>query len=205
MVLLYPRMSLLARKTCGRFEMTVSSAAMSVVFLSLQRLARFTLAAFVVTFVLARIVVLLIMTHRMPDLFLWVGGTHVHHLNYGIFLLVIVGGWALFDRPENPRTLRWLATAYGVGLALTFDEFGMWLHLGGGYWQRASYDAIVVVGAALSLIAVAPSMRHWPWTSWVIAGFIVLLCVIGLKLMSDELNLWQPFLERIESLGPVGS
>ena len=84
-------------------------------------------------------------------------------------------------------------------------DVGMWLHLGGGYWQRASYDAIVVVGAALSLIAVAPSMRHWPWTSWVIAGFIVLLCVIGLKLMSDELNLWQPFLERIESLGPVGS
>jgi hypothetical protein len=28
-------------------------------------------------------------------------------------------------------------------MALTFDEFGMWLHLGGSYWQRASFDAVV--------------------------------------------------------------
>ena len=35
---------------------------------------------------------------------------------------------------------------YGVGLALTFDEFGLWFHLGGSYWQRASFDAVVVIG-----------------------------------------------------------
>jgi hypothetical protein len=44
-------------------------------------------------------------------------------------------------------------------MALTFDEFGMWLHLGGSYWQRASLDAIVVVAAALALIAYARSIR----------------------------------------------
>ena len=41
--------------------------------------------------------------------------------------------------------------AYGVAMALTFDEFGMWLHLGGSYWQRASVDAIIVVAAVLGL------------------------------------------------------
>jgi hypothetical protein len=44
-------------------------------------------------------------------------------------------------------------------MALTFDEFGMWLHLGGSYWQRASVDAIVVVAAALALIAYARTIR----------------------------------------------
>jgi hypothetical protein len=34
-------------------------------------------------------------------------------------------------------------------MALTFDEFGMWLHLGGSYWQRASIDASIVVAALL--------------------------------------------------------
>lgn len=102
-----------------------------------SRLARWTLAAFVLTFLLSRIFVLLIMTRRMPDLFLHVGQTHVHHLNYGIFLLVAVGGWLLFSPPAGHRRSA-AAVMYGIGLALTFDEFGMWLHLGGSYWQRAS-------------------------------------------------------------------
>src|ERR1700712_5139035 len=87
----------------------------------MQKLARFTLAAFVLTFLLSRIVVLLIMTRRMPDFFLFVGQTHVHHLNYGIFLLVLVGGWGVFHPPQEPRTRVIAARIYGVGLALTFD------------------------------------------------------------------------------------
>lgn len=98
-----------------------------------RRLARLLLTVFVLTFLLARIIVLLIMTRRVPDLFLYVGGTHVHHLNYGIFLLAASGAWLLFAQPSG-RSATVVAVAYAVGLALTFDEFGMWLHLGGGYW-----------------------------------------------------------------------
>ena len=83
------------------------------------------------TFLLGRILVLLIMSRRAPDLFLHVGQTHVHHLNYGIFLLTAVGAWLLFSRWERGR--RVAALTYGIGLALTFDMFGMWLHLGGSY------------------------------------------------------------------------
>lgn len=50
---------------------------------------------FLVTFAAARVTVFLIMDHGLPDLFLHVGGTHVHHLNYGIFLLSGVGGYVL--------------------------------------------------------------------------------------------------------------
>ncbi len=125
-----------------------------------RQLARLVLFAFLLTFVLSRLVVYLIMARKMPDLYLHLGGTHVHHLNYGIFLLCGTGAWMLFAPPRGrARTL--CALGYAVGLALTFDEFGMWLHLGGGYWQRASFDAITVVAAMLGLIAFAPAPRHW--------------------------------------------
>ena len=41
-----------------------------------------------------------------------------------------------------------------------FDEFGMWLHLGGSYWQRTSVDAVIVVAAVIGLIAYAPSLER---------------------------------------------
>ena len=47
-----------------------------------RHLARLVFLAFLVTFIASRVLVILIMTRRMPDLFLHMGGTHVHHLNY---------------------------------------------------------------------------------------------------------------------------
>jgi cytochrome bd-type quinol oxidase subunit 2 len=88
-------------------------------------LARVVLIAFLLTFIAARVVVFLIMSRRIPDLYLRLGGTHVHHLNHGIFLLAAVGAYLLFFRPEGRRQSI-AALVYGIGLALTFDEFGMW-------------------------------------------------------------------------------
>lgn len=180
-------------------EKTLTSPAVPPV---VQKLARNALAAFVLTFVLSRVFVLLIMTRRMPDLFLFVGQTHVHHLNYGIFLLVSVGGWTLFAPPTSLTARRRAALFYGVGLALTFDEFGMWLHLGGGYWQRASYDAVVVIGALLALLAVVPSVKRWNKWHWAVAGGMVIAIAIGLKLMGDQLDVWTPLLQQLELNGP---
>ena len=64
-----------------------------------SHLARRTLTAFVLTFLLARILVLLIMSRRVPDFFLHVRQTHVHHLNYGIFLLAALGHGSFLLRP----------------------------------------------------------------------------------------------------------
>jgi hypothetical protein len=172
---------------------------------SAARLAARVLAAFLATFLAARILVLLIMTRRLPDLYLHLGGTHVHHLNYGIFLLSGVGAYLLFARPMG-RALRAAALVYGVGLGLTFDEFGMWVHLGGSYWQRASYDAVVVVAATLALIALLPSIgrlraRHGALA----AAFVVGLLVFGL-LLRDSLRYADrklgPRLLGVEERGP---
>src|SRR4051812_21470705 len=125
------------------------------------------------------------MSRRMPDLYLHVGGTHVHHLNYGIFLLTGVGACLLFARPTG-RGLRWAARAYGVGLGLTFDEFGMWVHLGGPYWQRASYDAVVVVAAVLALVAVSPPIKRTSPRGWVATGAIILVVSIFASLLVES-------------------
>jgi ABC-type uncharacterized transport system fused permease/ATPase subunit len=122
----------------------------------------------------------------MPNLFLFLHGTHVHHLNYGIFLLSVVAGYVLFARPSG-RALRRGALAYGFAMALTFDEFGMWLHLGGSYWQRASIDAVLIIAAVIGLVAFAPSLerlesRHfWAFLAVLLAlvGFAVTLVVAG--------------------------
>jgi hypothetical protein len=148
-----------------------------------RELARRVLAAFVLTFVIARVLVILIMAGKLPpELFFHVRGTHVHHLNYGIFLLTITGGILLFSHPEGKR-LSAVAAIYGIGLALTFDEFGMWLHLGGMYWQRASYDAVVTVGALLALVAYGASIRRWrPHHVMTAVALLVALCIFGVAL-----------------------
>ena len=152
----------------------------------IARLARRVLFAFVLTFILSRALVFLIMSRRAPLLYLRLGGTHVHHLNYGIVLLTVAGGYLLFAKP---RTGMWRRAAfvYGIALALTFDEFGMWLHLGGSYWQRASVDAVVVIGCFLGILAFARSVRRiearhrWALAVLIfaIAGFAAVLVTAG--------------------------
>jgi len=91
----------------------------------------------------------------------------------GIFLLAGVGAYLLFSSgPAGPPA----AVLYGIGLGLTFDEFGMWLHLNGDYWQRASFDAIVVLAAALGLAGFAPPIR--PWRPRLLAALLLIFVLV---------------------------
>ena len=156
---------------------------------TVHRLARRALFAFILTFVLARVCVFLIMAGEMPNLYFFMHGTHVHHLNYGIFLMSAVCGYSVFRRPTG-RAAEITALLYGVAMGLTFDEFGMWLHLGGSYWQRASVDAVIVVSAFFALVGFASTLkrfesRHfWLFFALVIAmlGFGAVLYVAGARL-----------------------
>ena len=170
-----------------------------------KHLQRIVLTWFVVTFACARLLVLLIMSRDIPDLYVHFGGTHIHHLNYGIFILSIVGAVLLFHPPSG-KVLDFIAVAYGVGLALTFDVFGMWLHLGGGYWQRASFDAITTIGGVLMLAAYAPPLRNW--TRRKVALAIVLSALLSVFFWRLSLSLENfeqstlPELEQLEKQGP---
>ena len=123
-------------------------------------LARLVLLSLLITFIAARLVTILVALHRMPDIYLHVRGTHIHHLNYGIFLLAGLGAFLLFRDSVEPVAPA-AAIVYGIGLGLTFDEFGMWLHLSGDYWQRASFDAVIVLAAVLGLAGFAPPLPRW--------------------------------------------
>ncbi len=148
---------------------------------------------------------ILIMARRMPDLFLHMGGTHVHHLNYGIFLLSAISGVLLFAR-LNDKQRSVCALAYGFSMALTFDEFGMWLHLGGSYWQRASFDAVIVLMGVFGILAFLPRWQriraHHYITGGVLLGSVVLFYLLlftSLKHANDKL---MPRLMDLEQKGP---
>lgn len=75
-----------------------------------------------------------------------VGGTHIHHLVWGILLLLITGWIGVTIQPDSP----WheiLAVLFGVGAGLTLDEFALWLNLKDVYWEkqgRRSIDAVII-------------------------------------------------------------
>jgi hypothetical protein len=91
-----------------------------------------------------------------------VGGTHIHHLVWGILLLLIVGYVGVTVAPDSP----WheiLAVLFGVGAGLTLDEFALWLNLKDVYWSeqgRRSVDAVIVAACLSGMILVG-------FTAWV--------------------------------------
>jgi hypothetical protein len=84
------------------------------------------------------------------------GGLHIHHLVFGIVLIMLAGFLQFALRPDSPW-LEIFAVAFGVGCGLTLDEFALWLHLEDVYWSeegRRSIDATIVaaiIGGAVVL------------------------------------------------------
>ncbi|MCK4520768.1 hypothetical protein KAT95_02775 [Candidatus Parcubacteria bacterium] len=105
------------------------------------------LVYFFATFVIVRILVYAWTYGYIPELSLMIKGIEVHHFNIGIFTLAVVGYLLLVSEKEEHRLK--IAKIYGIGLALAFDEFGMWLHLDDNYWLRHSLDAVVVISVVL--------------------------------------------------------
>jgi len=171
-----------------------------------RHLARVVFTVFLLTFIASRVLVILIMARRMPDLFLHMGGTHVHHLNYGIFLLCTVAGVMLFFQLSE-RERWWCAVAYGFSLALTFDEFGMWLHLGGGYWQRASYDGVIVVASLFGMLAFFPPWAKMRTHHWITGVVTIIATLLFYLLLFHSLDIADknvsPRLQRLEQSGPL--
>jgi hypothetical protein len=132
-----------------------------------ERRERLFLASlgFLVTFGIVRAITHLIRAGVGPFHNVSSGGLHIHHLVWGILLLLIVGYVWLIEQGTGSN---WLASvtaiAYGVGAALTLDEFALWLNLQDVYWTgpgRVSIDAVVIFAAGLSLgIWGGPFMRE---------------------------------------------
>ncbi len=77
-----------------------------------------------------------------------VGGTHIHHLVWGIIVLMLAG-WVAIAVDPGPPGREIAAIFFGIGTGLTLDEFALWLELRDVYWSeegRKSIDAVIVAG-----------------------------------------------------------
>ena len=115
-------------------------------------------ASFLAMFGIARAVAHL--SHNRPEPFvLVIGDVHVHHLVWGILLLLLVGYMWLIQvgtgvNGASVRLGRLTAVLYGAAAALTLDEFALWLRLEDVYWARqgrASIDAVMAFAAFVSI------------------------------------------------------
>jgi hypothetical protein len=82
------------------------------------------------------------------------GGVHLHHLVWGICLMLAGGasGFALFD---SSPWLEVCACLFGIGAGLTIDEFALWVYLDDVYWAkegRSSIDAAVIAAGGMLLV-----------------------------------------------------
>ena len=86
-------------------------------------------------------------------------GRHIHHMVWGILLLLTVGYCWLTEIGTGavdswPIAGRITAMLYGVAAALILDEFALWLNLSDVYWQREgreSYEAMALFGSLLAM------------------------------------------------------
>ena len=100
---------------------------------------------FFVTFAVARAMAYGAYRNVAPFHYLYIRGAHIHHLVWGE-----VGEGS---KSSSLLVSRLMSLLYGVGAALTLDEFALWLNVEEGvYWTRrdfASLDAIILFGSAL--------------------------------------------------------
>ena len=107
-----------------------------------------------------------------------IGGVHVHHVTFGV-VLVMLSGLTLvtlsISGQEPEFTLA--ATLFGIGAALVLDEYALILHLSDVYWEedgRTSVDAVfaAVAVAGLLIMGLHPLMFFFPF--WHAADWVAL-------------------------------
>jgi hypothetical protein len=160
------------------------------------RRERLLMAAFTffLVFGAVRVLTLAIRSNVGPFRNVAVGGTHVHHLVWGILLLLVVGYLALIEvgteASARPLTRRVTAAMYGVGAALTLDEFTLWLELKDNYWEttgQRNVELALIFGSALAVGLVAgPLLRA--------------LAQEGVQIAREILHLEREAIEEIEKL-----
>ncbi len=149
---------------------------------TIRPVAAVMLGAFVITFVATRVITRMIRTGRGPFRDTTVGGVHVHHQVYGIFLLLGTGALEFTYRPGSPW-VQVLAALFGIGAALTLDEFALWLRLDDVYWGaegRRSVDAVLVAVIIGTLLVLGTSpYGQDAEQGWGVLGPVIVIDVVA--------------------------
>lgn len=113
------------------------------------------------------------------------GGLHIHHLVFGIVLMMLAGFIAFAIQPYSPW-FEILAGLFGIGMGLTLDEFALWLYLDDVYWSeqgRSSVDAVIfaaIIGGGVIMGFVPLDAGNGGSTIAIVAtvGVNLLICVL---------------------------
>jgi hypothetical protein len=120
-----------------------------------RRVALRTLAAFLVSFLILRVITAIIHFEMLPHgpfrNLVTKSGLHIHHLFWGILLLMVTGFAALATR--DPRWHLRVALIFGIALGLTVDEFAMWLRLADVYWSPEGVESLKAGAVTAALLA----------------------------------------------------
>src|SRR5438132_5340161 len=130
-----------------------------------RRIALRVLITFLLTFVVLRAITAIIHYELFPHgpfrNLVTASGLHIHHLFWGILLLMVTGFVALATRAELWH-LR-IAVIFGIALGLTLDEFALWLRLADVYWSPEGVESLKAgsfVAALLALYASGQPFWH---------------------------------------------
>jgi hypothetical protein len=116
-------------------------------------------AGFFTTILVVRAITIAIHNNIGPFHDVSIHGRHIHHLVWGIILLLTVGyAWLLELGTGAPSSAHWAgrltSMLFGVASALTLDEFALWLNLQDVYWEREgreSFEALALFGSLLAV------------------------------------------------------
>lgn len=154
------------------------------------------------------------------------GGLHIHHMVYGVVLMVGAGiaGFAVPDRMVAAESAT--AAVFGVGSALVLDEFALILHFQDVYWSDVGRTSIHAVFVALAVtaallfglrpdLATEEALRHGITGGWspfvaltasvllLITLAFVLITLLKGKIWTGLLALFVPVLSVVAVVGAV--
>jgi len=144
---------------------------------------------------------------------IYIGGVHIHHQVWGILLVLATG---LLEFRYTPRA-PWaevLAALFGVGAALTLDEFALWFNLHDVYWTksgRKSIDAVLIAGAlgVVLLMQASPVGTASDGSGLAIAAYLVtvafnlavaVICIIKGKLATGLIGIVIPVVAAVGAI-----
>jgi hypothetical protein len=159
-----------------------------------ERAGLILLGALLLSFLLIRVSTRLM---RNPKVTWWPGsietegGLHVHHLVFGI-VLMLFAGFLMAIQLDSPW-FELAAAAFGIGAGLTLDEYALWLHLEDVYWAeegRRSVDAVIIAAIVGGLLL----MGFLPFSTdsgapTIIFGVLAALAVSAIAVLKGKIFL----------------
>jgi hypothetical protein len=114
------------------------------------------------------------------------GGVHIHHLVWGICLMMLCGFLA-FAAPLEAPWWHLNAIGFGIGMGFALDEFALWVRLQDVYWTdegRSSVDAVVIAFAFAALVLLGTRPFGFDDVGSVLGTVAVVVTILALVLVS---------------------